>query len=124
MTIKQVSQKLGVSSDTLRYYERIGAVPPVNRTHGGIRDYSESDISWAELACCMRSAGLPVEAIVEYRKLYEQGSDTIAARLLLLKTQMESLKAQRLKIDETIKRLNYKISKYEIAVKTGELKWD
>lgn len=123
MTIKEVSEKLGISADTLRYYERVGAVPPVRRTGGGIRDYSENDIGWAELAGCMRSAGLPVDVLVEYRKLYEQGDATIALRLALLKEQMERLTEQRQKIDETIARLDYKISKYEEAVKTGKLNW-
>ena len=60
VTIKEVSQKYNISSDTLRYYERVGMIPPVTRTAGGIRDYGESDLGWVELALCMRGAGLPV----------------------------------------------------------------
>ena len=59
MTIKEVSERFGVSTDTLRYYERIGLIPPVARTSGGIRDYTESDISWVEHTICMRNAGVP-----------------------------------------------------------------
>ena len=57
MTIKEVSEKYGISQDTLRYYERVGMIPPVTRTAGGIRDYKEKDLAWVELAKCMRSAG-------------------------------------------------------------------
>ena len=101
VTIKEVSQKYNISSDTLRYYERVGMIPPVTRTAGGIRDYSESDLGWVELALCMRGAGLPV-----------------------LKEQMETLLEQKAQIESTIKRLDFKISRYEEAVKTGKLTWE
>ena len=85
MTIKEVSEKYGISQDTLRYYERVGMIPPVTRTAGGIRDYKEKDLAWVELAKCMRSAGLPVEAMIEYVRLTQEGDATIPARLQLLK---------------------------------------
>lgn len=124
MTIKEVSQKYNISSDTLRYYERVGMIPPVTRTTGGIRDYGEADLGWVELALCMRGAGLPVEAMIEYVKLCQQGDSTIEARMLLLKEQMETLLEQKAQIESTIKRLDFKISRYEEAVKTGKLSWD
>ena len=60
LTIKEVSEKYGISQDTLRYYERIGLIPPVPRTPGGIRDYQEKDLGWVEQAVCMRSAGVQI----------------------------------------------------------------
>ena len=95
MTIKEVSEKYDISSDTLRYYERIGMIPEVTRTASGIRDYQESDLQWVELALCMWSAGLPIEAMIEYLQLYQKGDETIPARLELLNNQMEVLKEQR-----------------------------
>lgn len=124
MTIKEVSERFQVSQDTLRYYERVGIIPQVTRTAGGIRDYQEQDISWVQNAICMRAAGLPVEALIEYVKLFQEGDSTIPARLKLLSEQRESLLAQREKMDETLKTLDYKISRYEQAVKTGKLNWD
>ena len=123
MTIKEVSEKYGLSQDTLRYYERVGMIPAVTRTAGGIRSYSEEDLRWVSLAKCMRSAGLPVEAMIEYVRLFQQGDDTIPARLQLLVDQREALLDQRRQIDETLERLNYKISRYEEAVQTGVLCW-
>ncbi len=124
MTIKEVCEKYNLTPDTLRYYERVGMIPPVTRTAGGIRDYQEEDLGWVEQAKCMRSAGLPVEAIVEYVRLFREGDGTIPARLELLKNQMKRLVAQREQIDSTINRLQYKIDRYEEAGKTGKLVWD
>lgn len=124
MTIKEVSEKFDISQDTLRYYERVGMIPPVTRTANGIRDYQEKDLGWVELAKCMRSAGLPVEAMIEYVKLTQEGDSTIPARLQLLTEQRETLLEQKAKIDATLERLNYKIGRYEIAVKTVVLTWN
>ncbi len=124
MTIKEVSEKYNIPSDTLRYYERVGAIPLVTRTSGGIRNYTEQDISWVQLAQCMRSAGIPIEVLIEYVQLYKQGDSTISARLQLLTEQREVLLEQKKSIDEMLDRLNYKISRYEIAVETGILSWE
>lgn len=123
MTIKEVSAKYQITQDTLRYYERVGMIPPVKRTTGGIRDYGETDCGWIELALCMRSAGLPVEAMIEYVRLTQEGDGTIAARLELLQEQRERLLAQQEKIAQTLERLNYKIGRYKEAVQTGKLVW-
>lgn len=124
LTIKEVSEKYGVPADTLRYYERVGVIPPVTRTAGGIRDYCEEDLSWVETAKCMRAAGLPIEALIEYQRLYSEGNSTYQARLDLLSEQRELLKIQKKQLEETLEKLDYKIEKYEIAVRTGELIWD
>ena len=123
MTIKEVSEKYEISQDTLRYYERVGMIPPVTRTAGGIRNYTKEDLRWVELAQCMRSAGLPVEAMIEYVRLFQEGNSTISARLQLLTDQREVLLEQRRQIDATLNRLNYKISRYEEAAQTGVLRW-
>ncbi len=123
MTIKEVSEKYNITQDTLRYYERVGMIPTVTRTSGGIRDYQPKDLSWVELALCMRSAGLPVESMIEYVRLFQQGDSTFAARLQLLQDQREVLLEQRKQIDETLDRLNYKIARYQVAVETGKLTW-
>lgn len=124
MTIKEVSEKFDISQDTLRYYERVGMIPPVTRTANGIRDYQEKDLGWVELAKCMRSAGLPVETMIEYVKLTQEGDSTIPARLQLLTEQRETLLEQKAKIDATLERLNYKIGRYEIAARIGVLTWE
>ena len=119
MTIKEVSEKYGISSDTLRYYERVGMIPPVERTEGGIRNYGEDDIKWVELVLCMRSAGLPIEAIIEYVRLSRLGDSTFKARLELLSEQREALISQKEKIEIAKKMLELKIDKETIAEATG-----
>ena len=123
MTINEVSKKYNVSCDTLRYYERIGVIPEVHRNSSGIRDYTDEDLRWVELALCMRNAGLTIETLVEYQRLYQEGDSTIEARLDLLNEQMEMLKNQKKQIEETMDRLSYKISRYKIALETGKLTW-
>lgn len=123
MTIKEVSEQYGITQDTLRYYERVGMIPPVTRTESGIRNYTQEDLKWVSLAKCMRSAGLPVETLVEYVRLFQKGDSTIPDRLRLLIDQREVLMRQRAQIDATIERLNYKIERYEAAVQTGSLDW-
>lgn len=124
MTIKEVSEKYKISSDTLRYYERIGMIPEVTRTASGIRDYQESDLSWVELVICMRKAGVSVESLIEYVKMCMQGDTTFSARLHLLQEEKEKLEEQRSQLETAMKRLDYKISRYQKAVDTGELNWD
>ena len=101
MTIKEVSEKYNITADTLRYYEKAGMIPPVTRDANGIRNYTEEDLRWVELAICMRSAGLPVEALAEYVRLFQQGDATIPARLQLLTEQRQTLLNQRKQIGST-----------------------
>lgn len=124
MTIKEVSQKYNISQDTLRYYERTGMIPKVTRTASGIRNYQESDLNWVELVICMRSAGLPVEALIEYVELYQQGDQTFGARLELLQEQRRNLEEQQKQLQAAMNKLDYKISRYEVAVKTEKLSWE
>ena len=84
MTIAEVSKKYDISADTLRYYERIGLLPPIPRTKSGIRDYDEDSCRWIELMKCMRSAGVQIEALIEYVALFQQGDSTLEARKNLL----------------------------------------
>jgi DNA-binding transcriptional MerR regulator len=124
MTIKEVCEQFDITPDTLRYYERVGVIPEVNRTKGGIRDYTEEDIKWVENAVCMRSAGVPVEMLIEYVKLFQEGDGTIKARRDLLVEARVEVQAQLDKYQSTMDRLNYKISRYEEAIRTGVLTWD
>lgn len=123
MTIKQVCQRYGLTQDTLRYYEKIGVIPPVHRSASGIRDYDEHDLGWVENAVCLRNAGVPVESIAEYVKLYQAGDETFAARRDLLSHVLADLTEQRSQLDAAIQKLTYKVSRYEAAVRTGALSW-
>ena len=120
MKIAEVSQQSGMSSDTLRYYERIGLIPPINRNGSGIRDYSDLDVRRVEFVKCMRSAGLPIEVLIEYFKLIQQGDKTIEARKEILVEQREQLRARMAEMQRILDLLNYKIEVYENAVLKAE----
>jgi len=124
MTIAEVSGKYGLSADTLRYYERVGLIPSVNRNKNGIRDYTEEDSRWVEFIKCMRNAGLPIEILIEYVTLFQKGDETIEARKELLTEQRKQLIEKMEDIKKTIERLDYKIERYEQSVvpKEKELK--
>lgn len=113
MTIAEVSKKFGLTADTLRYYERIGLLPGVRRTSGGIRDYSDEDGRWVEYIKCMRSAGISVEALIEYVKLFHEGEETISARKKLLLEQREQIVARINEINGVLAKLDWKIAGYE-----------
>ena len=113
MKIAEVSEQYGTSSDTLRYYERIGLIPPVHRNENGIRDYNELDLRRVEFIKCMRSARLPVEVLIEYVGLVQQGDKTVEARKEILIEQRDLLLARMKEMQKTLHLLNYKIEVYE-----------
>ena len=121
MTISEVSKKYNITADTLRYYERIGLIPPVPRTKSGLRDYDESSCKWVNFIKCMRSAGLQIEALIEYVKLFQMGDETIEARKQLLIEQKELLEEKQREIASTLDRLNYKIENYDRIVKSKKM---
>lgn len=116
MKISEVSERFGISPDTLRYYERVGLIPAVNRNGSGIRDYSQTDLEWVGFILCMRSAGLPIEVLSEYVKLVQQGNQTNEARRQILIKQRDELIHKMEEMQKTLDLLNYKIEVYENAM--------
>ena len=112
MTIGEVSEKFDITTDTLRYYERIGLIPPVPRRRNGIRDYDEEACKWVSFIKCMRSAGVQIEALIEYVSLLQAGTG-IERRKQILIEQRARLIAQEERLRTTIERLDYKIEHYE-----------
>ena len=116
MRITEVSKKYELSADTLRYYERIGLIPPVNRNSSGIRDYTEEDCSWVYFIKCMRNAGLSIEVLAEYVTMFQQGNETIKARKKLLIEQRCILDERIKEMQKVLERLDNKIDGYEERV--------
>ena len=124
MTIREVSERYGLSADTLRYYERVGLIPPVPRSRGGARDYDAASLGWVELIKCMRSAGVGIEALTEYCRLFQQGEETQEARKARLEEQRRQLLERMKDMQRSLNRLNEKIENYEqgLARKERELR--
>lgn len=125
MMIKDVSAKYNIPQDTLRYYERIGLIPPVNRNKSGMRDYTEKDCGWVEFIKCLRHAGFSIEVLIEYVRLFQQGDDeTVAARKAIMVEQRRQLAERAEELQKTLERIDKKIAVFEdrILVKEKELK--
>lgn len=120
MTIAEVSRQYNLTPDTLRYYERIGLIPAVKRTAGGIRNYTEGDCRWVEFVKCMRGAGIQVEALIEYVALFQQGDSTTEARKQILLEQRAQLLVRMEEMKRTLERLNAKIERYDQFVLPAE----
>lgn len=113
MTIAEVSKKYGLTQDTIRYYEKIGLIPPVPRNNSGIRNFDERSCGWIEFIKCMRNAGLSIEVLTKYVELFNEGKSTLKERKELLIGQREKLLEKQEDIKKTLERLNYKIELYD-----------
>lgn len=113
MTIAEVSKKYNLTADTLRYYERIGLLPAVNRNSSGNRDFTEEDCRWVQFIKCMRSAGLSIEVLIEYVNLFQKGNETIEVRKELLLEQRRQLAEKVDELQNTLAYLDKKIDGYE-----------
>ena len=120
MKIAEVSKRYGVSTDTLRYYERIGLLRHVPRNKSGIRDYDEASCNAVEFVKCMRDAGMSIESLVEYMELLEQGDETTEARKELLMRQSEEIRERIAGLERALERLDYKIEHYDEVMKATE----
>lgn len=122
MLISEVSEKYGLTNDTLRYYERVGLIPPVKRRPNGIREYDAYSCGWIEFIYCMRKSGMPIETLVEYVQLYQQGTATKEARKELLLDEYRRLDERILELQAVKKRLLYKIDNYDQIEESVEIK--
>ncbi len=123
MQISEISERFDLTKDTLRYYERVGLIPEIRRNSSGNRDYNEEDCNWIEFIKYMREAGLSINTLIEYLKLYQEGDSTIKERKELLTEERDKLAEKINKMQQSLDRLNYKIDVYEerIVKKEKEL---
>lgn len=91
MTIREVAAKTNMSTDTLRYYERIGLLPPVPRNAAGIRNYDEYFVNFINFIKKLKASGMSLEHIIDYIRLAEMGDATIQERKKLLAEARETL---------------------------------
>lgn len=116
MTIAEVCERFELTQDTLRYYEKIGLIPTIQRKASGIRNYTEEDCKWIEFIKCMRSAGLSIEFLSEYVKLFKEGDTTLEKRRSLLIDQRTLLKERMHEMQITLDRLDRKVERYDTLV--------
>ncbi|KKI91872.1 transcriptional regulator [Bacillus sp. SA1-12] len=122
MLISEVSEKFGISLDTLRYYERIGLIPRITRNDRGQREYTEEDCQLIQGILYFREAGMSIELLLEYMKMVHQGDETIQTRKELLIEQRDKLVERINELQKPLELLNRKIVNYERSVVVNEKK--
>lgn len=113
MNIKEVSLKFGISTETLRYYERIGLIPKVNRDKNGYRDYTEKDLNWVYYTKALREAGVSIKSMIEYVSLFQDGEHTRNQRKEILIKQEKKLEDSIKNMQEALSYLRIKIKHYD-----------
>ena len=118
-TVGEMAKLLGVTASTLRYYDKEGLLPFVERSSGGIRMFQESDIEWLQVIGCMKKAGMSIKDIRRYIEMALQGDDTITLRLAMFQRQRQVLQQQLQELRHTMEMVDYKCWYYETAQKAG-----
>ena len=113
MQISEVAKEFGLTTDTLRYYEREGLIGPISKGKNGIRNYTDNDIKRIQFVKCMRAAGLEISFLKRYSQLFDEGDKTIKERREILVEQRKILKEKLDAMQEAYNRLNYKIDLYD-----------
>ena len=118
-TIKQVAEKIGVTVSTLRYYDKEGLLPFVDKKANGTRVFKDEDFEWLSIISCMKSSGLPIKEIKKYMDLCAEGDGTLKERLKIFLERQEIVKKQIEELNDVMKTINHKIWYYETAIKAG-----
>ncbi|MFY9902386.1 MAG: MerR family transcriptional regulator [Trichococcus sp.] len=117
MKIAQVSKEKHVSIDSLRYYERIGLIPPVKRIAGGMREYSDEDLQWLDFVKAVKSAGMSIEPLIDYVRLCGEGLHTVPARRGLWEDECDLLEKRIHGLQETLAQMKSKVAHYDGMLK-------
>ena len=118
-TVGEMAKRLGVAPSTLRYYDKEGLLPFVERSESGIRVFKEADYEWLAVIGCLKKTGMPLRDIKTFIDLAMQGDETIEPRLALIIKQKEAVKAHIAELEETLRTLEFKEWYYETAKENG-----
>lgn len=127
MNSKEAAEMFGLTTDTLRYYERVGVIPPVERDKNGYRIYTNRDLNWIFLAKNLHQAGVSIESLIEFATLSQLGGDVQQAQKQILKDQLQEIDVKLKQMTETRDLLQYKIDTYDDHIaqfKSGEVTAD
>lgn len=119
-TIKDVSNKTGITSHTLRFYEKQGVLPYAERNDNGVRLYDESSIDWIETILALRSTGIPLAEIRDYVELHKDGDRTLQQRKEIMIEHKLRVEKQMLQLIKTLEKINYKMAVYDMQLKELE----
>lgn len=121
---KQVAEMFDLTTDTIRYYERVGVIPAIKRDKNGYRVYTKRDLNWIFLAKSLRRAGVSIESLIEFATLAQLDGDVEEAQKQILKDQLQEIEKKLQEMTKTKELLQYKIETYDDHIakfKTGEI---
>ena len=116
-SIKQVSEKTKLKAHVLRYYEREGLLPCISRSKSGIRRYSEDDMEWLGLICCLKNTGMPIKQIKDFVELSMQGGKTLKQRCNMLVEHKRNVETQIEEMQEHLRKVSHKIEYFTAQYK-------
>jgi len=121
-SIKEVAEKFNISPYTLRYYEREGLIPSVQRNDNGRRVYTDIDLGWLQIVCCMRATGMSISYVKNYTELCINEKDTLEERRKIMLEQKEIIKEEIKKYTELLELVDMKLDYYDEKISKDELK--
>ncbi len=121
LTIQEVAQATGLSAHTLRYYERIGLIHPIDRGQNTHRRYTSDDVGWIDFLTKLRATGMSIKDMQRYAELQRRGEETLPERVAMLKSLRDKVEAHMDELNEHLKLIYYKIDLYEKIVTEKEL---
>lgn len=121
-TVGEIANKLNIAPSTIRYYDKEGLIPFVERSSGGIRMFKDSDFEWLSIIECLKQTGMSIKEIKTFIDWCMQGDETISQRKGLIEKQREIILEQIKQMQETLAMLDYKTWYYETAEKAGTCK--
>jgi DNA-binding transcriptional MerR regulator len=118
-SISKAAKKTGLTVHTLRYYEKEGLLPFVERTESGLRSFKDDDFTWLNVIKCLKNTGMPIKKIKVFIDWCMDGDSTLEKRLMLFRKQKETVEAQMAELNGYLKTIEHKITYYEAAVEAG-----
>lgn len=118
-TIRQVAEKMGVTVPTLRYYDKEGLLPFIDKKPDGTRVFKDEDFKGLEIITCMKNSGMPIKEIKKYMDLCQEGDNTLQERLEIFFERKRAVQEQLEELNKVMELINHKIWYYETAIEVG-----
>ena len=118
-SIKQVAEKIGVTVSTLRYYDKEGLLPFIDKKENGTRVFKDEDFEGLSIIACMKKSGVPIKDIKKYMDLCQEGDNTLRERMEIFLERKETVQKQIEELNNIMKTIDYKLWYYEEAIKAG-----
>ena len=119
-SIREVCQKTGLTAHTLRYYEKEGLLTGVERTQGGFRQYSDEDLEWLGLICCLKNTGMPLQEIARFVRMAHEGDATLKDRVELLKDHREKIVDRMAEMQRYLDKITWKVNFFSEKAAAGK----